>query len=308
MFTLAITLIFLSFYVSAMTRKIKGVSAKFSVSFSNMVKGSTHKNKLLFKDQLNIERQLTFITLRFKGKTLTFHNFVKLSVLLSLAGILVSYATTSRFSNLNIPALIIGAVVGFIIPRWYLLIIDGRLKSKVSSEVPQAIAKITDFARSHASLERATFEATDELPKATKKIFQQAWKWRKGGRYQTFPEMMYDLGRKSKSPAWVEFAHLCLVDVTLGSSDKIAKLRTLQSRSRKLLTASKVERKDLSAKLLKMIIAYVVLFIIWLLETFFAPGIGIYLYTTAIGRLLMTSVYITFSLNAALFTYLYYDN
>lgn len=308
MFTLSITLIFLSFYVSVMTRTLKGVSAKFSVTFGSMVKGSSTKNKFLFKDQLNIERQLSFSSLKFKGKTFTFHNFVKLSVLMGLVGVVVTYVTTSRFSNINIPALMIGAIVGFIAPRWYLVIIDGRLQRKVSSEVPQALAKITDFARYHANLERAVLEATNELPRATKKYFQQAWEWRKGGQYQTFPEMMYDLGRKSKSPSWLEFAHMCLIDVTLGSADKIAKLRTLQSRSRKLLLVSKVERKSLNAKLCKMILAYVFLFVIWFFETFFAPNLGVYLYTTAIGRLLMISVYITFTFNVALFTWLYYDN
>ena len=291
-----------------MTRKLKGVSARFSVSFGSMVKESAARSKFLFKDQLNVERQLSFSLLKFKGKTFTFRMFVRFSMLLSFVGVILTYLTTSRFSNINIPALIIGAVVGFIVPRWYLVIIDGRLKRKVSAEVPQAIAKITDFARNHANLERAVFEATKELPRATRKYFQQAWEWRRKGQYQTFPEMMYDLGRKSKSQAWLEFAHMCLVDVTLGSADKIAKLRTLQSRSRKLLMASKAERKALNSKLFKMILAYVFLFAIWFFETFFAPSLGVYLYTTAIGRLLMTSVYITFTFNTALFTWLYYDS
>lgn len=308
MVTLAITLIILSFYVSVMTRTFKGVGARFSVSISSMVNAGASRNKFLFKDQINIERQLSFSLLRFKGKTITFRNFTRLSVLLGVVGIAITYLMTSRFANINIPALVIGAIVGFIVPRWYLVIIDGRLKRKVSAEVPQALAKISDFARFHANIERAVIEATNELPKATKKYFQQAWEWRRVGNYQTFPEMMYDLGRKSKSPAWLEFAHMCLVDSTIGSSDKIAKLRTLQSRSRKLFMASKIERKALNAKLLKMILAYIFLVAIWFFETFFAPSLGVYLYTTAIGRLLMMSVYITFTFNTALFTWLYYDN
>jgi len=291
-----------------MMRTLKGAVGKFSVSFGNMVKSGASRSKFLFKDQFNIERQLSFSALKIKGKPFTFRYFVYFSVLMSALGIVVTYVTTSRFSSLNLPALVIGALVGFIGPRWYLLIIDGRLNRKVSSEVPQALAKITDFARSHANLERAVMEATEELPRATRKYFQQAWEWRRVGRYQTFPEMMYDLGRKSKNPTWLDFAHMCLVDVTLGSSDKIAKLRTLQSRSRKKFLAGKVERKSLNAKLLKMALGYIFLFAIWFFESFIFPSLGVYLYTTAIGRLLMASVYITFTFNAALFTWLYYDS
>lgn len=307
-FTLGILLIFLSFYLPVMARNLKRVTSQFTNRINEVIIERASKSKFLFRDQSNIERQLAFSQLKRKGKSLTFQAFTRFSFLSGLIGFTIAFITTSRTSNINLPALIIGFAIGFVAPRWYLVIIDGRLQRKVSSEVPQALAKITDFARNHANLERAVLEATKELPRSTKKYFLNALEWRKAGQYHTFPEMMYDIGRKSKNPSWLDFAHMCLIDTTLGSSDKIAKLRTLQSRSRKLLLASKVERKSLNAKLLKIVLAYVFLFLIWFFETFVTPNLGVYLYTTAVGRLLMTSVYITFTLNAALFTWLYYDN
>jgi hypothetical protein len=307
-FTLAIIFIVLYFYLSIITRTLKRISNQFSVYFGDMIKGSKNRHRFLYQDQFNIERQLVFSRLKFKGRPLTYRKFILLSFLTGLAGIALAYLTTARFSSVNSPAYVITALGGFIIPRWYLIVLDGRIQRKIASEVPRALAKITDFARNYANMERAVMEATSELPATTRRFFQQAWEWRRVGYYQTFPEMMYDVGRKTKNATWLDFAHMCLIDVTLGNSDKISKLRSIQNRSRQILIASKIERRSLNGKFLKVIIAYCFLFIIWFAETFIFPDIGIFLYTTPIGRLLIDSVYITFTFNVALFTWLYFDN
>lgn len=307
LFSISIICILLYFELPVFTRQFSKISNIFSARINGVVKDNVSKNKFLYKDRINIERQLHFNNIHFRGKVVDFKTFMKVSLLTGCIGLLVGVITTSNRTNINLPGIIITTIIGLIIPRWYLVIKDGKLQRQVGVEAPQALAKIIDFTRVYANMERAVSEASGELPKITRKYFMQAWNRRKSGYYDSFNQMIYDIGKTSKSQVWIDFAHKCLIDVTLGSSDRIATLRALQSRARKILLANNIERKSLNAKFLKLILAHIFLIVIWFFETFIIPSYGVYLYTTPIGKLLMIAVYASFVISAALFTYLYFD-
>lgn len=300
-------LIFLSFYLPTISKTVSKASSQVSARVIQAFRESVKRNNLLFNDRNAIEQQLALIPLRFNGKPITLMMFVRLSLLTGFLAFLFAVISTSGRGNVNLVAILIATTVGFAAPRWVLIILDGQLKRGIAGELPQVIAKIADFARLHPNLERAVAEATPELPKATRRYFQHALKRRQNGEYVTFAAMMYDIAKKAKSQTLADFAHLCLTDTTLGGAERHEKLRRIQIRARKLLLASKLERKDLNAKALKVIIAYVFLAGIWVFEILIKPELGQYLYSTAIGRLLLAAVYITWTFNAALFTWLYYD-
>ncbi len=303
-----IILSFTAIYLPALSKAANRASNRLTNRFNDLVMDSLDKNKLLFKDRFTVERQLELVSIKLSGKKITIETFAKISIITSLIGFLFGILTTTKAGNYNIPAIIIATATGFILPRWYLVVLEGQMRHKVAQEAPQALAKITDFIRRYANTERAVTEATRELPKNTRQYFSQAWEDRKEGKYQNFTAMMYAVSNQSRSAIWSDFAHFCLVETTLGSADKLAKVRALQSRARKVLIASKTERKYLHSKVFKMAIAYAFLFVIITSDTLFFPQYGIYLYNTAIGRSLITAVYLTIGLNTALFTYLYYDN
>ncbi|MGE4282334.1 MAG: hypothetical protein AB7G87_01295 [Clostridia bacterium] len=304
---IGLLMILFSVFWLTITSNMKSSSSYFTHRFQQLISDNVSKNRFFFKDRITVERQLAFSGLKFRGIDVDFNTLTYMSLVSAVLGFIIAFITTTRDHNFNIIALLTLTIVGFIIPRWYLIIVDGRMQRHLSMEAPVAIAKITSFARSYSNIERAVFEATDELPKTTRKFFMQAWKRKDYGEYTNFTAMMYALSHQCKISTWSDFAHLCLVEQTLGSSDKLSKLRSIQSRARRLLLASKVERKNLNAKALKIGIAYFFLLLIWIWDVFISPATGDYLYSTAIGRMLLTAVYVTFTLNVALFTWLYYD-
>lgn len=305
--TTGLILLLTSIYWSSFSSTLRHSSSHFSQRVQELITTNVERNQFFFKERLNIERQLAFSGLTFRKKQVTFKSFIHFSIVTGVLAFFLALFTTTRNNSYNFTALLIVTIIGFIIPRWYLIVVDGRMQRQLSQEAPIAVAKITSYARSYSNIERAVFEATKELPTVTKRYFEQAWRRKDIGDYKNFSSMMYAIAQQSKNSTWATFAHLCLVEQTLGSSDKLAKLRSIQSRARRLLLAGKIERKNLNAKALKVAIAYLFLVLIWAWDTLFNPDIAAYLYTTPIGRMLITAVYVTFTFNVALFTWLYYD-
>lgn len=309
----------------------KKLPRKVTKRLSTIAESQVDSNPLLATDKKRLPKELIASGIRLKGEILTIYQLLILSIIFSIIGFLLAWMLTTKISydygqlsepwimtqtaqphqeikktNYNIPALVITTIMGFILPRWYIFFRSLRARFMYRVEAPQALFKLAASLRLHPNVERAVIEVTPRLPEYTRILFETAindWRSRK---YNTFSDALLWVAYETDHISWKEFTETVLTSTTSGVKDILGKMAILTQRAERLLEAQKEERMGIKFTMFLVIAAFsVLLFQTWYM-TFKNPSTGIYLYTTPIGKVLISLIFITAFFEVVIFSWLYY--
>lgn len=297
-------------FFSVLRPSLKRLPSHVQRQLISIADSQLKKNPLLEEDQDRISKELAIIGLRFRNKTLTMRHFILASFMFAVICTLLAFLFTTRRINgilyFNLPADIVAAFIGFILPRWGLLILSLRSKFKYQTEAPPSFYKITSSLRANPNFERAITSAIPNLPKYTRKLCEAGLNNYYSRKFSTFSQMIHWIACEISHPGWKEFAHLALTETTTGIQDIIPRMTILTTRAEELLGVQTDERKSIKFQTGLVIFPFSLLAYQLFRLTVKNPEEGIYLFTTPIGKLLISSVPITFLLVSMILTWLYY--
>lgn len=297
-------------FFSVIRPTLKRLPTHIQRQLTTIADSQLKKNPLLSEDQDRISKEMAIAGLRFRNKPLTMRHFIVASFVFAIGFSVFAFILTTKqvdeISYYNFPAVIVAAFIGFILPRWGLLILSLRSKFKYQEEAPPSFYKITSSLRANPNFERAVIMAIPNLPKYTRKLCELALKNYYSRKFSTFPQMIHWISCEVAHPGWKEFAHLALTETTTGIQDIIPRMTILTTRAEELLGVQKDERKSIKFQTGLVIFPFVLLGYQLYRLTIKNPEEGIYLFTTPIGKLLISGIPVTFLAVSMILTWLYY--
>ncbi|AFM43556.1 hypothetical protein Desaci_4729 (plasmid) [Desulfosporosinus acidiphilus SJ4] len=336
---LAILMIALGLFLIVFTRheffivfsdKLRGLPVRLRSQLRAFTQEQIDKNPLLVSDQSALKTDLELSRLRWKGQHLTFYHVVLLSLLCAFISTGIALLITTRYLSIpsqptslsnfsgakvtyikrlefNIPAMVQAFFIGFLVPRW--LFFMGRVKSryKYQNEAPKAFFRLSSAIRRHPNLEIATYEATPYMPKYTKWLFTQALDHWKRRDFTSFTEVFYWISKQSSHESWEEFASYAATASSAGLKDMIMKISSLTTRAQELLNKRDDERKGIKFQVILSLVAFGILFFQLYQVIYKNPDVGIYLFITPWGKILLSLVYLAVLVEISIFTWLYYQ-
>lgn len=288
-------------------------------------------NPVLFYDLTRLTKDLQSSQIRFRGKPLTVKVLFLLSILAGLvlsmlcwvittktyympAGIASSIFDSStllpameQYITFNIPAVITCFILGFTIPRWYVFYKALKAKYEYQKEASQALHRLASSLRQSPNIEKAVTNAIPKLPKYTKLLFIDGKRNWDAKNFSTFSEMLFWIASKSEYSIWDEFANYALMASTMGMRDLVNNTMDLAKRAEDLLALKKDERKGLNVHMWFSVVTFVLLIGEILFLSIVNPDLGMALYNTPTGKLLISFVYIAIFFEIIVFSWLHYE-
>lgn len=287
-------------------------------------------NPALAYDVMRIKKDLQSSQIRFRGKPLTGRSLFILSIitggilsllcwLVTTKSYLVSSSSTfslfgentnpvkTREYAVNLPADIICFVLGFIIPRWYVLFRALKSRYEYQVEASQALHRLASSLRQSQNIEKAITNVIPKLPKYTRTLFIDGKRNWDAKKYSTFSEMLFWLGKESEYSIWEEFANYILLASTMGMRDLVNSTIELAKRAEDLLALKKDEHKGLRFHVVIAVLSFFLLVAVILFLSLKNPDLGMPLYNTPFGKLLISFVYIAIFIEIIAFTWLHYE-
>jgi len=330
-------------FFAVLSPSLRRIPKQLQRQFQNFAQSQIVKNPILISDTSRVKQDLKYSALRFRGKPLTVSQLLWLSLFTGILAFIISWTATTKtftistvmpsysatksvsavpstYNSLgltsdvqttkqqasNLPADILSFCLGFIFPRWYVFLSSIRAGYMYQKEAPQSLHCLASALRRHDNVEIGIINGHVRLQKHTRKLFEEGIRRWRANQFGTFSEAMYWIARESRNPMWDEFATFTLTASSTGMKDLVSRITDLTSRAEELLAAQKEERKNMRFQGFMALFAFGVLLIQILSLTFRTPDIGMYLYTTPIGKLLIALVFLAVFIEIMIFTWLHY--
>ena len=311
--------------ISSSLRQLPG---QMQQQFTALVTMQVKNNPLFQQDLFRISKELTQVGFRLRGKSISFQQFITFSFCSAIVfGFLSLFLTTRQFPeylpstiNLNqpflpntkyvhsnnIPADILMLMMGFVVPRFLLLISYVKTKYKYQLEASSSLYLLTNSIRIHPNIDRAILDAVPRFPSATRNLFELGLHHLNSGDLKNINHVLFWVANETQHQYWKEFANIVMTEKFTGLKDRVARLMILTNRSDESHAVQIEDRKGLKWQVLKVGIPTLFLIGLFILLTFFDKADGYYLYMTPMGKLLVSLIYLVVLQIILLFTWNYY--